>query len=161
MNWIRKLCLIVFLVNPKHISWINLLFLHLKPGQLYACILHFNRVWPYLKSTAYLLQRNTISSQAILMWNCFHSGNIIIKRLPYGIAGLFLLKHNTCLLKKRWSGIKTRSVSLTGFSFGYLDVDFYVDARALTKKEQKMISDFIKADKQKRNHSKIKKGTYA
>jgi len=42
-----------------------------------------------------------------------------------------------------------------------LDVDFYVDARALTKKEQKMISEIIKADKQKRKHSKIKKGTYA
>jgi len=27
------------------------------------------------------------------------------------------------------------------------DIDFYVDPRPLTAKEQKMISDFIKADK--------------
>ncbi|MDD2633732.1 MAG: hypothetical protein GX103_03165 [Bacteroidales bacterium] len=31
-----------------------------------------------------------------------------------------------------------------------LDVDFFLDPRPLTKKEQKMISDFIKADKEKR-----------
>lgn len=31
-----------------------------------------------------------------------------------------------------------------------LDVDFTVDPRPLTKAEQKAISDFIKADKQKR-----------
>jgi len=29
------------------------------------------------------------------------------------------------------------------------DIDFYVDPRTLTDKEQKMISDFIKADKKK------------
>jgi hypothetical protein len=40
-----------------------------------------------------------------------------------------------------------------------LDVDFFVDPRPLTKEEQKMISDYIKADKLKRKHSK--KGTYA
>ena len=34
------------------------------------------------------------------------------------------------------------------------DVDFYVDPRPLTVKEQKMISDFIKADKQKNKHRK-------
>jgi hypothetical protein len=28
------------------------------------------------------------------------------------------------------------------------DIDFYVDPRPLTAKEQKMISDYIKADKQ-------------
>ena len=32
-----------------------------------------------------------------------------------------------------------------------LDVDFVVDPRPLTEKERKMISDFIKADKLKRN----------
>ena len=32
-----------------------------------------------------------------------------------------------------------------------LDVDFVVDPRPLTEKERKMISDFIKADKSKRN----------
>jgi hypothetical protein len=43
-----------------------------------------------------------------------------------------------------------------------LDVDFYVDPRPLTKEEQKMISDFIKADKHQRKLSKAtKKGTYA
>ena len=29
------------------------------------------------------------------------------------------------------------------------DIDFYVDPRPLTVKEQKMISDYIKADKKK------------
>jgi hypothetical protein len=29
------------------------------------------------------------------------------------------------------------------------DIDFYVDPRPLTAKEQKMISDYIKADKKK------------
>ena len=43
-----------------------------------------------------------------------------------------------------------------------LNVDFYVDPRPLTKEEQKMISDFIKADKQRRKLGKaVKKGTYA
>jgi len=43
-----------------------------------------------------------------------------------------------------------------------LDVDFYVDPRPLTKEDKKMISDFIKADKQKRKTLKTKKkGTYA
>ena len=32
-----------------------------------------------------------------------------------------------------------------------LDVDFVVDPRPLTEKERKMIIDFIKADKSKRN----------
>lgn len=42
-----------------------------------------------------------------------------------------------------------------------LDVDFFVDPRPLTKKEQKMISDFIKADKEKRRSIKSsKKSTY-
>ena len=34
------------------------------------------------------------------------------------------------------------------------DIDFYVDPRPLTAKEQKMISDFIKADKQKNKRRK-------
>ena len=34
------------------------------------------------------------------------------------------------------------------------DIDFYVDPRPLTPKEQKMISDFIKADKQKNKRRK-------
>ncbi|MBZ0242183.1 MAG: hypothetical protein K8F24_03115 [Bacteroidales bacterium] len=38
-----------------------------------------------------------------------------------------------------------------------LDVDFFVDPRPLTKKEQKMISDFIKADKEKRKSKKPSK----
>jgi hypothetical protein len=43
-----------------------------------------------------------------------------------------------------------------------LDVDFYVDPKPLTKEDKKMISDFIKADKQKRKVLKTsKKGTYA
>ena len=41
-----------------------------------------------------------------------------------------------------------------------LDVDFFVDPRPLTDKEKKMISDFIKADKEKRKIKKTsKKGT--
>lgn len=43
-----------------------------------------------------------------------------------------------------------------------LDVDFYVDPRPLTKNEQKMISDYIKADKKKRNLIKTsKKSTHS
>jgi hypothetical protein len=38
-----------------------------------------------------------------------------------------------------------------------LDVDFYVDPRPLTKNEQKMISDYIKADKTKRKHLEVSK----
>ena len=34
------------------------------------------------------------------------------------------------------------------------DIDFYVDPRPLTVKEQKMISDFIKADKIKSKRRK-------
>ena len=42
-----------------------------------------------------------------------------------------------------------------------LEVDFFFDPKPLTKKEQQMISDFIKADKEKRKRKKIsKKGTY-
>jgi hypothetical protein len=42
-----------------------------------------------------------------------------------------------------------------------LEVDFFVDPRPLTEKEKKMISDYIKADKEKRKSKKhIKKGTY-
>ena len=37
------------------------------------------------------------------------------------------------------------------------DVDFYVDPRPLTKKEQKRISDFIKSDKKKGKRRKTKK----
>ncbi|MDD4740076.1 MAG: hypothetical protein PHY20_00750 [Bacteroidales bacterium] len=37
-----------------------------------------------------------------------------------------------------------------------LDVDFFLDPRPLTKKEQKMISDFIKADKEKRKNPQKK-----
>lgn len=35
-----------------------------------------------------------------------------------------------------------------------LEVDFFVDPKPLTKQDQKMISDFIKADKAKRNPKK-------
>jgi hypothetical protein len=43
-----------------------------------------------------------------------------------------------------------------------MDVDFFVDPRPLTKEEEKMISDYIKSDKQKRKHLKTSnKGTYA
>ena len=38
-----------------------------------------------------------------------------------------------------------------------LDVDFFVDPKPLTKKEQKMISDFIKADKEKRKRTRTSK----
>jgi hypothetical protein len=42
-----------------------------------------------------------------------------------------------------------------------LEVDFFVDPRPLTEKEKQMISDFIKADKEKRkSKKKSKKGTY-
>jgi hypothetical protein len=42
-----------------------------------------------------------------------------------------------------------------------LEVDFFFDSKPLTKKEQQMISDFIKADKVKRKRKKIsKKVTY-
>ncbi len=40
-----------------------------------------------------------------------------------------------------------------------LEVDFFFDPKPLTKKEQKMISDFIKADKAKRKLQKASKGT--
>jgi hypothetical protein len=43
-----------------------------------------------------------------------------------------------------------------------LDVDFYVDPKPLTKEEKKIISDYIKADKQRRKILKnSKKATYA
>jgi len=38
-----------------------------------------------------------------------------------------------------------------------LDVDFFVDPKPLTEKEKKLISDFIKADKEKRKRKKEKK----
>lgn len=38
-----------------------------------------------------------------------------------------------------------------------LDVDFVVDSRPLTEDEKKMISDFIKADKAKRNTKRPRK----
>lgn len=42
-----------------------------------------------------------------------------------------------------------------------LEIDFFFDPKPLTKKEQKLISDFIKADKEKRKKKKTsKKGTY-
>lgn len=42
-----------------------------------------------------------------------------------------------------------------------LDVDFFVDPKALTMKDKKIISDFIKADKEKRKNKKtLKKGIY-
>ncbi|QQS50974.1 MAG: hypothetical protein IPM71_15570 [Bacteroidota bacterium] len=42
-----------------------------------------------------------------------------------------------------------------------LEVDFFVDPKPLTEKEKKMISDYIKADKEKRKSKKhIRKGTY-
>jgi len=42
-----------------------------------------------------------------------------------------------------------------------LEADFFVDPKPLTMNEKKMISDFIKADKVKRNNKKtLKKGTY-
>jgi hypothetical protein len=42
-----------------------------------------------------------------------------------------------------------------------LEFDFFVDPRPLTEKEKKMISDYIKADKEKRKSIKqARKGTY-
>ena len=42
-----------------------------------------------------------------------------------------------------------------------LEVDFFFDPKPLPENEQQLISDFIKADKEKRKHKKIsKKGTY-
>jgi hypothetical protein len=38
-----------------------------------------------------------------------------------------------------------------------LDVDFVVDSRPLTKAEEKAISDFIRADKEKRKLKELKK----
>lgn len=38
-----------------------------------------------------------------------------------------------------------------------LDIDFFVDPRPLTDKEKKTISDFIKADKEKRKRKKTSK----
>ena len=40
--------------------------------------------------------------------------------------------------------------NIMGLIIEPLDVDFVVDPRPLTEKEKKMISDFIKADKEKR-----------
>jgi hypothetical protein len=37
-----------------------------------------------------------------------------------------------------------------------LEVDFFVDPRPLTEKEKKMISDYIKADKDKRKRLLLK-----
>ena len=36
-------------------------------------------------------------------------------------------------------------------------IDFFVDSRPLTKEEEKMISDFIKADKKKHKRRKLTK----
>ena len=42
-----------------------------------------------------------------------------------------------------------------------LEIDFFFDPKPLTKKEQKMISDFIRTDKDKRKTKKASKnGTY-
>ena len=42
-----------------------------------------------------------------------------------------------------------------------LELDFFVDPKPLTEIEKKMISDFIKTDKEKRKGKKTyKKGTY-
>ena len=38
-----------------------------------------------------------------------------------------------------------------------LDIDFFVDPKPLTKNEIKLISDYIKADKEKRNTLKVAK----
>ncbi|MES2619044.1 MAG: hypothetical protein V4613_14300 [Bacteroidota bacterium] len=38
-----------------------------------------------------------------------------------------------------------------------LDIDFVVDSRTLTKKEEKAISDFIHADKEKRKQKVLRK----
>ena len=40
-----------------------------------------------------------------------------------------------------------------------LEVDFFFDQKPFTKKEQKIISDFIRADKAKRKLKKASKGT--
>jgi hypothetical protein len=40
-----------------------------------------------------------------------------------------------------------------------LNVDFVVDPRPLTKAEEKAISDFIRADKEKRKLKKLRKKT--
>jgi hypothetical protein len=42
-----------------------------------------------------------------------------------------------------------------------LNVDFVVDPRPLTKAEEKAISDFIRADKEKRKLKKLRKKTTA
>jgi hypothetical protein len=43
-----------------------------------------------------------------------------------------------------------------------LEVDFFVDPRPLTEKEKKLISDFIKTDKAKRQGKRpSKKGSFA
>jgi hypothetical protein len=42
-----------------------------------------------------------------------------------------------------------------------LDVDFFVDPKPLTKEENKLISDFIKTDKQKRRLLKTSKKAIA
>jgi hypothetical protein len=36
-------------------------------------------------------------------------------------------------------------------------IDFFIDSRPLTKEEEKMISDFIKADKKKHKRRKLAK----
>lgn len=41
-----------------------------------------------------------------------------------------------------------------------LDVDFFVDPKPLTKEESKLISDFIKIDKQKRRLLKTTKKAF-
>ncbi len=44
-----------------------------------------------------------------------------------------------------------------------LDVDFFVDPKPLTENEKKLISDFIKVDKEKnkvKRKKSLKKGTY-
>jgi hypothetical protein len=38
-----------------------------------------------------------------------------------------------------------------------LDIDFEVDPRPLTKEEEKAISDFIRADKEKRKQKELRK----
>ena len=38
-----------------------------------------------------------------------------------------------------------------------LDIDFVVDSRSLTKAEEKIISDFIRADKEKRKSKRLRK----
>lgn len=42
-----------------------------------------------------------------------------------------------------------------------LEIDFFVDPKPLTEKERKLISNYIKADKEKRKPKRsAKKGTY-